>query len=130
MRFTIPDSELIWRFDTSGGPGGQHANRSNTRAILTFSIDGSEAFDEAIRERLLAALGPSVRVVEDGSRSQTTNRKRALRRLHSQLEDAAKPRPPRRRRTGPSHGARQRRLDQKRARSHLKQSRRRPGLGD
>lgn len=127
MRFTIPESEMIWRFDTSGGPGGQHANRSNTRAILTFSIEDSGAFDEEIRQRLIAALGPSVRVVEDGSRSQTTNRKRALRRLEAVLEESARPAPSTRKRTHPSRGARKRRLDEKRARSHLKGLRKPPG---
>jgi len=117
MRFDIPDSELVWRFDTSGGPGGQHANRSNTRAELRFSIEESVAFDTETRQRIIAKLGPSLRVVEDGSRSQTTNRKRALRRLEATLEDASRPDAPPRRPTKPSRAARQRRLNEKRARS-------------
>ncbi len=79
MRFDIPDSELRWRFGPSGGPGGQHANKSSTRAELSFEIETSRAFDEPMRERLVEKLGVEVRITEDGSRSQATNRKRAIR---------------------------------------------------
>jgi len=128
MRFDIPESELHWRFGPSGGPGGQHANRSNTRVELTFDIATSRAFDEAMRERIVAALGDSLRVVDDGSRSQTTNRRRATRRLHAVLEEAARPGPPRRKATRPSLASRRRRLDRKRARSQTKQWRRKPRI--
>jgi ribosome-associated protein len=130
VRFDIPDSELQWTFDTSGGPGGQHANRSNTRVELTFDIEHSGAFDETTRSRLVGRLGPEVRVTEGGSRSQATNRKRATRSLEALLEVAARPDPPPRRRTRPSLAARRRRLADKRARSELKRSRRSPGNED
>jgi ribosome-associated protein len=126
MRFDIPDSELQWRFDTSGGPGGQHANRSNTRVELTFDLELSGAFDDEIRARVMTRLGTTVRIVEDGTRSQTTNRKRALRRLHARLEEAARPEPQPRRPTKPSRAARQRRLTAKRLRGKTKQRRRHP----
>ena len=126
MRFDIPDSELQWRFGPSGGPGGQHANKSATRAELTFSIEDSRAFDEPMRERLVEKLGVEVRITEDGSRSQATNRKRSVRRLNALLEDAARPDPPKRRPTKPSRSARRRRLDTKRARSDIKKERKPP----
>jgi ribosome-associated protein len=130
MRFDIPDPELQWRFGPSGGPGGQHANKSATRAELTFSIEDSRAFDDAMRERLTEKLGMEVRITEDGSRSQSTNRKRAVRRLHALLEEAARPDPPKRRPTRPSRSARRRRLDEKRARGERKQSRKPPTPDD
>lgn len=126
MRFDIPAAELRWRFGPSGGPGGQHANKSSTRAELTFDIEASRAFEASMRERLIAKLGSEVRITEDGSRSQATNRKRAVRRLHSTLEEAARPDPPMRKPTRPSWSARRRRLADKRARSRTKQQRRRP----
>ena len=126
MRFDIPESELEWRFDTSGGPGGQHANRSNTRVTLVFNVEASEAFDEEIIVRIVSVLGPSVTVVEGGSRSQTTNRRRAKRRLLALLEEAARPPAPPRRRTRPSERARQRRVADKRARGAVKRQRRTP----
>lgn len=130
MRFDIPDSELQWRFGPSGGPGGQHANRSATRAELRFNIETSRAFDDPMRERLVTKLGVEVRIIEDGSRSQATNRKRAIRRLNAVLEDAARPDPPTRRATRPSRSARRRRLDEKRARSETKKARKPPTAND
>jgi ribosome-associated protein len=129
-RFEIPESELQWRFDTSGGPGGQHANRSNTRVELIFDIGSSRAFDGPTRDRLSARLGSAVRISEDGSRSQATNRKRAVFRLHDMLEKGARPDPPQRRATGPSRSARARRLEAKRAKGRTKQQRKSPGLED
>ena len=126
MRFTIPDSELSWHFDTHGGPGGQHANRSNTRVTLEFDIETSAAFDEATRNRIMAKLGPLVTIVEAGSRSQATNRRRAERLLHARLEEASRPDPPRRRQAKPSRAARERRLEGKRRRAETKARRRRP----
>jgi ribosome-associated protein len=130
MRFDIPDSELQWRFGPSGGPGGQHANRSSTRAELRFNIEASRIFDEAVRKRLVERLGVEVRITEDGSRSQATNRKRAVRRLNAVLEDAVRPDPPGRRSTKPSKSARQRRLNEKRARGATKQTRKPPAVDD
>lgn len=126
MRFEIPSSELEWTFGPSGGPGGQHANKSATRAELRFNIEASRAFDEAMQKRLTERLGVEVRLTEDGSRSQATNRKRAVRRLNAVLEDAARPDPPKRRPTRPSRAARRRRLDDKRVRSETKKARKRP----
>jgi ribosome-associated protein len=130
MRFDISDSELHWTFGPSGGPGGQHANKSATRAELRFNIEASSAFDDPMRERLVGKLGIDVRITEDGSRSQATNRKRAVRKLNATLEDAARPDPPQRRSTKPSKSARYRRLNEKRARGETKQARKPPTLDD
>jgi ribosome-associated protein len=129
-RFDIPDSELQWRFDPSGGPGGQHANKSSTRAELKFNIETSRVFDDPMRQRLVEELGIEVRITEDRSRSQATNRKQAARRLNAILEDAARPDPPSRRTTRPSRAARRRRLDEKRARGEVKRTRKHPESDD
>ena len=127
-RFDIPDSELQWRFGPSGGPGGQHANKSSTRAELRFNIETSSVFDDPMRQRLVEELGIEVRITEDRSRSQATNRKQAARRLNAILEDAARPDPPSRRTTRPSRAARRRRLDEKRARGETKRTRKPPAV--
>jgi ribosome-associated protein len=119
----IPLDELEWRFSGSGGPGGQHANTSNTRVELLFDITKSQSLGPRQRERLLERLGPVVRVVVSDTRSQARNRELALERLRDRL--AATLRTPRRRRpTAPSRGARQRRVDAKRRRGELKRQRR------
>jgi len=119
---TIPLEELEWRFVASGGPGGQHANRSNTKVELTFDVEGSPSLGPIQRARLLERLGPVVRVVVDDERSQLRNRDLALERLRSRLA-AALVVPKSRRPTKPSKAANQRRLDAKRRRSDIKRRR-------
>ena len=65
----IPLEELEWRFSASGGPGGQHANTANTRAEVRFDVAGSPSLGPRQRARLLARLGPAVRVVASDERA-------------------------------------------------------------
>lgn len=124
-RLTIPADEIVWRFTTSGGPGGQHANRAATRVEVRFDIAGSPSLDEAQRTRLLDAFGPELRVACDESRSQSRNRAVALDRLRSRLAAALRPRRGRRP-TTPSRASVQRRLEAKRRRGEIKRQRRPP----
>lgn len=126
---TIPDDELTWRFTPSGGPGGQHANRSNTRVELVWDLDGSAAVAGQRHRRLLDRLGPSVVAVADDERSQARNRQAAARRLAQRVREASVV-PPTRRPTRPSMGAKRRRLDSKRLRGRDKELRRRPDRDD
>lgn len=125
----IPAGELTWRFDPSGGPGGQHANRSSTRVELLFDVTSSAVLDGATKARILrhrnVDLGViSVRVSE--SRSQWRNRQIARERLVELLTEALQPPPPKRRRTRASRAARERRLAKKRERAETKRLRKRP----
>ena len=128
-RLTIPDAELTWRFTTSGGPGGQHANRSATRAELTWDVAGSGAVDAERHRLLLDRLGPTCTVVADDERSQARNRHAAERRLAQRVREASVVEPPRRA-TRPTPGSKRRRLEEKRRRSRDKELRRRPGRED
>ena len=121
----IPLDELEWRFSASGGPGGQHANTSNTRAEVRFDVRASPSLGPRQRARLLERLGPVVRVVASDERSQTRNRQLAIDRLRSRLAEGlrvAKPRRP----TAPSKAARERRLSAKHRRADVKRQRARP----
>lgn len=124
-RFTIPDSEIDESFTTSGGPGGQHANRSNTAVEIRFDVSASDAFPPDERERVISRLGEVISVTASESRSQWRNRALARRRLVEQLEEALRP-PKRRRPTKPSRAARRRRLEAKRRQSEKKRLRRDP----
>ncbi len=120
---SIPLAELRWRFSRSGGPGGQHANTSDTRAEVIFDIAGSPSLGPRQRDRLLAKLGPELRVVASDERSQTRNRELALRRLRDRLADALhidKPRTA----TRPTRASKERRLAEKKRTSERKRSRR------
>jgi ribosome-associated protein len=121
----IPLDELEWRFTPSGGPGGQHANRSNTRAEVRFDIARSPSLGPRQRARLIDRFGPTVRVAVDDERSQTRNRAIAQQRLAERLEAALRVDKPRRA-TAPTEGARRRRLEAKRRRSEQKRQRRPP----
>jgi ribosome-associated protein len=121
----IPLDELEWRFTASGGPGGQHANTSNTKAEVRFDIAGSPSLGPRQRARLLERLGPSLRVVASDERSQLRNRELALERLRQRLADALRV-DRERRPTAPTAGARRKRIESKRQRGEVKRMRRRP----
>jgi len=123
---TIPGDELEEIFETSGGPGGQHANRSATAVRLRFDVAGSSLPDEA-RSRLIQRIGDVVEVSAADSRSQFRNRAIARQRLRERIEKALVD-PPKRRRTRPTRASKQRRLEEKRARSDTKRLRQPPDL--
>jgi ribosome-associated protein len=117
--------ELEWRTTGSGGPGGQHANTSDTRVEVRFPVVASTSLAPRQKELLLERLGPVVRATAADSRSQARNRELALERLRTRLEDALRVDLPRRS-TKPSRAAKEARLDSKRRRSARKQDRRPP----
>jgi ribosome-associated protein len=123
---TIPLDELEWRYSTAGGPGGQHANTSQTRADVRFDIAGSPTLPEWARERLLAKLGTTVEAGAGERRSQARNRELAAERLEARLAAALIPDRPRRP-TRPTQASKRRRLDAKRRQSETKRQRRHPG---
>ena len=120
----IPESEIDERFDTSGGPGGQHANRSETAVTLRLDIAGSSLPDE-IKAHLQHRLGDVVEVTASDTRSQWRNREIARGRLTERIERAMiQPKP--RKKTKPSPQSKERRLIEKRSRSQIKKGRRPP----
>jgi ribosome-associated protein len=125
----IAPDELEWSFTGSGGPGGQHANTSNTRVELRFDIEGSPSLGPRQRARLVERLGPWVRVVASERRSQFQNRELALERLGERLAAALHIDPPRVA-TRPSRSSKRTRVEQKRRHGERKQARRRPSADD
>jgi ribosome-associated protein len=119
----IPRRELEVRFTTSGGPGGQHANKTATRVELRFDVASSSAFGPGQRQRVLDRLGPVVRVVVDDERSQLRNRSIAEERLVERLREALHVDRPRRP-TRPTRGSVDRRIQTKKQRSETKSRRR------
>lgn len=127
-RFVIPLTELSWTFGPTGGPGGQHANRSNTRAELRFDLANSAVFPDP--DTMLSKLGNRQRngvviVVADESRSQWRNRAAARARLVGWLEESMHRETPRRP-TKPTKASRHRRLEGKKIRSETKRLRQKP----
>jgi ribosome-associated protein len=122
---SIPRAEIELRFSRSSGPGGQHAQKSDTRVEAVFDVEASSALTDTQKRRVVAKAGPVLRAVAQDERSQWRNRELALERLTEQLRDALRV-PRRRRPTAPSKAAVERRLDQKRRRAQTKRLRRPP----
>jgi ribosome-associated protein len=131
----IPDDELRLSFSTSGGPGGQHANKAATRAQVSWNVANSTVLGPRQRSKIREALRTRIdstgtlRLVSDRYRSQLRNREDVLDRLARLVAEALRPRKARRA-TSPTPGSKQRRLDDKRRRSQVKRGRRRPVADD
>lgn len=126
---TIPVSELDARATKSGGPGGQHVNTSSTRVELVWRLSESRAVSDAqrsrIREKLTGRLDAdgNLRVVASDTRSQRQNRALAEDRLVILVRRALAI-PKARKKTNPTKGSVERRLNAKHRRAAVKRDRR------
>jgi ribosome-associated protein len=119
----LPLAEVELQVSRSSGPGGQHAQKSETRVVAVFHVEASSALSEAQKQRVIARAGPVLRAVAQDERSQSRNRELAVERLVSTLREALRverKRVP----TKPTAAARERRLEQKKRRSQTKRLRR------
>jgi ribosome-associated protein len=122
---SIPRSEIELRFSRSSGPGGQHAQKSDTRVEAIFDVERSVGLTETQKRRVVARAGPVLRAVAQDERSQWRNRELATGRLVEELREALRvPRP--RRPTKPTRASKEKRLERKRRRSDVKRLRRPP----
>jgi ribosome-associated protein len=122
---TLPVSEIELRFSRSSGPGGQHAQKSETRVEAILDVEASSALSEVQKARVVRKAGPILRAIAQDERSQARNRELAIERLVETLRQALRVER-RRRPTKPTAASRERRLEQKRRRSETKQLRRPP----
>jgi ribosome-associated protein len=119
----LPRSEIELRTSRSSGPGGQHAQKSETRVEAVFDVEASSALSDAQKRRVVAKAGPVLRAIAQDERSQLRNKELATQRVIESLREAL--RVPRRRvPTKPSAASRERRLEQKKRRSQVKRLRR------
>src|SRR5262249_30506823 len=119
----LPLHEIELRFSRSSGPGGQHAQRSESRVEALLDVERSSALTAAQKRRVISRAGPVLRAVAQDERSQWRNRELATERLVEALREAL--RVPRRRvPTKPTTASKERRLEDKRRRSEQKRLRR------
>lgn len=126
----IPGDRLELSVARSGGPGGQHVNKTNSKVVLRLDLDACEAFSEAQRERLreripprfLAQEGRILILTSSEERDQGRNRDACRARLAAVIR-AALARPKTRRKTKPSRGSQERRLKAKQERGQRKAQR-------
>ena len=120
-----PD-EIELRVLRSSGPGGQHANKAETRVEAVFDVEASASLSAAQKRRVVARAGPVLRAVAQDERSQARNRELAVERLVAKLAEALRVER-RRRPTRPTAASRERRLAEKRRRADVKRKRAEPG---
>jgi ribosome-associated protein len=130
-RVRIPARELDLSYARSGGPGGQHVNKTETKVVLRWRAAETEALDDADRAWVLRRLASRLTtegelvVTSETHRDQRRNVEDALDRMAALVREALH-RPKRRKKTRPSRAARQRRLDEKKRRGERKRERRKP----
>ena len=125
---SIPDEEFEWKFIRSSGPGGQNVNKVASAVQLRFLLPRNVSLPVAARNRLRRLAGQ--RLIDDGSilisarseRSQEQNRRDALERL-AELIRAALIEPKVRKKTRPTLGSKERRIESKKRRGTTKQGR-------
>ena len=124
----IPEQELKFTASRSSGPGGQNVNKVSTRVTLSFDISGTKALTEEQKQRICTRLANRVnkegvlKIVCQRHRSQAKNRKAVLARFGELLTTALREETPRVK-TRVSSAAKQRRLEDKVRRSHVKELR-------
>jgi ribosome-associated protein len=121
----VPLSEIELRTSRSSGPGGQHAQKSETRVEAVFDVEASTALSDTQKRRVVAKAGPVLRAIAQDERSQLRNRELAIERLVESLRKALhveRRRVP----TRPTGASKERRLEDKKRRGQVKRLRQPP----
>lgn len=130
-QISVPLAEFSWTFARSSGPGGQNVNKVNSKATLHWPVATTASLPEDVRSRFLAAYGSQINkqgelvMHSQRFRDQERNVEDCLDKLKAMLLRVAQPPKPRKK-TRPSRAAKQRRLNDKKARSDVKSRRREP----
>lgn len=131
----VPEDELRYEYTPSGGPGGQHANKSSTRVVVVWNLEDSRALGPRQKMRVRGRLrhridsGGNVRLASGAQRSQLRNKEAVRQRLGTLLEAALRPEK-KRVGTAPTRSSKENRLRGKRVRSEIKRGRRPPRMDD
>lgn len=127
----IPAEALEWQFARSAGPGGQHVNRTSSKALLRFQASRCPALPEDIRHRLLArersrlTIDGDLLISSQRYREQPRNVADCLAKLSALIKQAILP-PKKRRPTRIPRSAKAARLEAKKRRGSTKQLRQKP----
>lgn len=125
---SIPEDELDFDASRSGGPGGQNVNKVSSRVTLTFDVNASTALSDDQKRMVMQKLAGRInkdgvlRVISQRTRSQELNRADATERFSELMREALTPQRPRVKTRTP-RSARERRVEQKKKRAMVKQTR-------
>ena len=133
---TIPSRELTWTFSRSRGSGGQNVNKVETAVELSWELNNSTVIGPFKKRRLAKVyqsriVNDVLRISVSEQRTQLHNRQIALKRLAALIREGLQPPPPTRKATKPTRSSQRRRVEIKKQRGAIKQSRQsRPGIDD
>lgn len=128
----IPENEITFTASRSGGPGGQNVNKVSSRVTLSFDVWDSTALSEAQKQKVASKLVTRInkdgvlRIISQRTRSQEMNRTDALERFVDLLKHALTPERPRIKTRMPA-GAKERRMEEKKKRTVIKETRSKKG---
>ncbi len=125
---TIPAKELKWRFTKSSGPGGQGVNTTDSQVELIFNLKNSSVLNSYKKQRLFSQL--ESRLIKgcliinvNKERSQLQNRRIALERMKTLIQDGLLTKQKLRIPSTPSKSSKRTRLKDKRIRGAIKKNR-------
>ena len=127
-RLVVPAAALSWRFSRSSGPGGQGVNTADSRVELSVAPEELPGLTDPQRARLAQRLAGRLvdgvlTIAASEHRQQLRNRQAARERLAAVLRAGLAAPPPARRRTKPTRGSKERRIEAKKQRGQLKKQR-------
>ena len=128
----IPENEITFTASRSGGPGGQNVNKVSSRVTLSFDVWDSTALSEAQKQKVASKLVTRInkdgvlRIISQRTRSQEMNRTDALERFVDLVNDALTPERPRVKTRMP-RAAKERRMEEKKKRRVIKETRSKKG---
>jgi ribosome-associated protein len=125
--------ELDFQTSRSGGKGGQHVNKTETRVQVFFDVEASQVLTEEQKARLLVkgknhiSSEGILQMVCEAGRSQADNRQEATEKLLRFIKTALKPEKKRKKSRVP-RAEKKKRLEEKRKQAEKKQKRKPPDM--
>lgn len=120
--------ELDFRYSRSSGPGGQHVNRTESKAEVRWNLAKTHALTQFQKARALAELqtfmkkGEYIILTSEEYRSREQNKEICISKLKKMIEKALSV-PKKRIKTMPSKAARIKRIESKKQRGEIKKTR-------
>jgi len=124
----IISSELTFNTSRSGGKGGQHVNKTESKVELVFDLENSEGLSDDEKEWLRVKLEPKLKdgkihIIAQTDRSQLKNKAEAIQKFYVLLTKSLV-KPKKRKPTKISKAVKEKRLNAKKIRKEVKQTRR------
>lgn len=125
---SIPYKELRWRFSRSSGSGGQKVNKTDSKVEIIFDIKNSKSLNDSQKIKLRKNVNKKlvndcICIVVEEQRTQGNNRQLALKKMANLIKDALNKKLIIRIKTKPSRSVQNKRIEEKKKRSELKNNR-------